>query len=304
MRTHRRPMRIATQFDREAPTSIGRTARSRLSAFCRVRELIYATTERRRRVKRAALATALCAFILTMRGTFNAGCLLRRFDMKMTIVLLVAVTVSVAPHFASADEYLDGAPPRRAPYDYGWREPSMASQIGIGVALGAGVSGFTDSTMRIAADSDVSGTWGARATFGSHIPVGVDVSYTGSSVTLSPIGMTRTGTLVGTNVEGALRWNILPHYVWNPYAFAGVGWQRYDVMNGSFTLADSGIADQDDLVVMPMGGGLAWRDPSGLAVDVRGTFRLAEASNFVIDTSGNRADLHTWEASAGVGYEF
>jgi hypothetical protein len=224
--------------------------------------------------------------------------------MRTTTVLLVAASGALTTHSAFADEYLDGEPPRPASYDYAWREPSMASQIGVGVALGAGVTGFTDATMRATGSSDVSGSWGVRATIGSHIPVGLDVSYTGSSSTLTPIGTTRTGTLVGTNVESAVRWNILPHYIWNPYAFAGVGWQRYDVMNGSFTVADTGLADQDDLVVMPMGGGLAWRDPSGLAIDVRGTFRLADTSTLVVDTSGNRADLHTWEASAGVGYEF
>jgi hypothetical protein len=146
--------------------------------------------------------------------------------------------------------------------------------------------------------------WCVRATIGSHIPVGVDVSYTGTSVDVTPLGSETTGTLVGTNVEGALRWNMLPHYVWNPYAFAGVGWQRYDVRNATFRRADTGFVDQDDLVVVPMGGGLAWRDPSGLAVEVRGTFRLAETSTLLTDSSGNAADLHTWETSAAVGYEF
>jgi hypothetical protein len=219
-------------------------------------------------------------------------------------LLLVGIFSSFAIQTALADEYLGDAPPRRYRYDYAWREPAMRSQIGIGVALGGGVSGFTDGAMRTAADSDVSGTWGARVTIGSHIPVGVDVSYTGTSVDLTPVGATSTGTLVGTNVEGALRWNILPHYIWNPYAFAGVGWQRYDVQNGNFSHADTGFSDQDDLVVLPMGGGLAWRDASGLAVDVRGTFRLADTSTLLIDTDGTRVDLHTWEAIAALGYEF
>jgi hypothetical protein len=224
--------------------------------------------------------------------------------MRTISCMLVAISIAFAARAAVADEYLGDAPPRRYRYDYAWREPTMRSQIGIGVALGGGVSGFTDRAMRTAADSDVSGTWGVRATIGSHIPVGVDVSYTGTSVELTPIGATATGTLVGTNVEGALRWNILPHYIWNPYAFAGVGWQRYDVQDASFNRADTGFRDQDDLVVVPMGGGLAWRDASGLAVDVRGTFRLADASSLMINPDGTRADLHTWEASAALGYEF
>lgn len=225
--------------------------------------------------------------------------------MKSNVLLFVAVGGALASH-AAADEYLDedeseSEPPR--PYDYAWSEPSMTSRIGIAMALGGGISGFTDPAMREASESDVSGMWGVRVTIGSHIPVGIDLSYTGTSVDLAPLGSASSGTLVGTTIEGALRWNILPHYSWNPYVFGGVGWQRYDVMNGNFTRADTGFIDQDDFVVVPMGGGLAWRDPSGLVVDVRGTFRLADTSTLMVDEIGERTDLHTWEASATVGYE-
>jgi hypothetical protein len=54
-----------------------------------------------------------------------------------------------------------------------------------------------------------------------------------------------------------------------------------------------------------MGAGLSYRDVSGLTVDVRGTFRAAASSDLLIDPrTGNEADLHTWEASAALGYEF
>lgn len=222
--------------------------------------------------------------------------------MKSIAFLLVALGGSLASHPAAADEYLNGNE-RPRPYDYAWSEPSMASRIGLAMALGGGISGFTDPAMRDAAESDLGGMWGVRVTIGSHIPVGVDLSYTGTSVDLAPLGSARTGTLVGTTIESALRWNVLPHYVWNPYVFGGVGWQRYDVMDANFTRADTGFIDQDDLVVVPMGGGVAWRDPGGLVVDVRGTFRLADTSSLMVDTAGERTDLHTWEASATVGYE-
>jgi hypothetical protein len=35
------------------------------------------------------------------------------------------------------------------------------------------------------------------------------------------------------DTEGALRWNILPHYTWNPYVFVGAGWQRYDITDAN-----------------------------------------------------------------------
>lgn len=225
--------------------------------------------------------------------------------MKSNAFVLVVVGGVLAAHVAAADEYSEymDEQPRPAPYDYSWSEPSMQSRIGLAMALGGGISGFTDPLMRDSAESDIGGMWGVRVTIGSHIPVGVDLAYTGTSVDLAPVGSTQTGTLVGTEFETAVRWNVLPHYAWNPYAFVGVGWQRYDVMNGDFERADSGFVDQDDLLVMPMGGGLAWRDNSGLVVDLKGTFRLAESSTLLIDSTGERADLHTWEASATVGYE-
>jgi len=226
-------------------------------------------------------------------------------EMKSNAFTLVAVASVLSAHAAVADEYSEYTDemPHPAPYDYSWSEPSMQSKIGLAMALGGGISGFTDPLMRDSAESDIGGMWGVRVTIGSHIPVGVDLAYNGTSVDLDPVGTTQTGTLVGTEFETAVRWNVLPHYAWNPYAFVGVGWQRYDVMNGDFTRADSGFVDQDDLLVMPMGGGLAWRDNSGFVVDVKGTFRLAETSTLLIDSTGERADLHTWEASATVGYE-
>lgn len=224
---------------------------------------------------------------------------------SIALFLVGGVLVSRA---AAADDYMDeGAyenkSPKRARYDYAWSEPAMQSRIGVAMALGAGISGFTDPSLRDAAESDIGGMWGVRVTIGSHIPVGLDLGYTGTSVELAPLGATATGTLVGTSFESALRWNVLPHYAWNPYVFVGVGWQRYDVMNGDFERADTGFVDQDELVVMPMGGGLAWRDVSGLVVDVRGSFRLADTSDLMVDSTGGRVDLHTWEASATVGYE-
>lgn len=221
-------------------------------------------------------------------------------------ILLAAITSGIAAHAAYADVYTDTGETTEHPsmYSYAWREPGMISQVGIGMSVGGGVSGFTDQAVRNTTTSNVGGLWSARLSFGTHIPLGVDVAYNGTAVDIRPLGAAKTGTLVGTEAEAALRWNVLPHYKIDPYLFAGVGWQRYDIRNANFSMADTGVADKDTLAVFPMGAGIAYRDKSGLVLDLRGTFRAAQNSTFIRDPAGGNANLHTWDAGGHLGYEF
>lgn len=200
-----------------------------------------------------------------------------------------------------ADEVEVEGPDR---YSYEWYDPRLTTGIGVGVQIGAGIGGFTDSTVNDLSSSEIGGVWQFRTTIGTHTPLGLDVAYNGTAYDLQSVNSLNTGTLIGTNVEGALRWNILPHYEWNPYLFAGAGWQHYDIADNELSRADDGIGDQDDLAVFPMGVGLSYRDVSGITGELRGTFRAAADSTFIQDASGDDASLHTWEASAGLGYEF
>lgn len=211
--------------------------------------------------------------------------------------ILAAGAVS-APTAAFADE--------SGRFGYAWREQGLKSEYGVSTILGGGVTGFTDKTMRDATTSNVGGLWDLRVTLGSHTPIGLDLAYVGTAANLEALDQSQSGTLVGTSVEGTLRYNILPHYLCNPYVFAGVGWQRYDVTGAAFTVGGTGMNDTDNAVVLPMGIGVAYRDKSGLVIDARGTFRADTNSKLVLEAmdSPNYAPMHTWEASAAVGYEF
>lgn len=188
------------------------------------------------------------------------------------------------------------------PYSYAWNDPTLETGIGVAFGVGGGIGGFTDSTVNDLSSSEIGGVWQFRTTIGSHTPIGVDLAYNGTAYDLQSFSGT-SDTLIGTNFEGALRWNVLPHNAWNPYIFGGVGWQHYDLNDNTLTRADDGIGSSDDLAVFPMGVGLSYRDSSGITGEVRGTFRAAASSSFIQDATGADADLHTWEASAGVGYE-
>jgi hypothetical protein len=193
-------------------------------------------------------------------------------------------------------------------YSYSWYAPELSTGIGVSAILGGGVTGFTDKTMR-STTANAGGLWDLRVTLGSHLPLALDISYLGSATNINGLPTGNKGTLIGTTVEGALRYNVLPHYAFTPYVFGGVGWQRYDVTQTTVSLTDSGMNDHDNLLEFPMGAGLAYRT-GGFVVDVRGTFRAAMDQNLVLTTptltptSSDFAAMHTWEASAALGYEF
>lgn len=187
-----------------------------------------------------------------------------------------------------------------------WSDSRMQSEIGVSTILGGGVTGFTDETVRDTLTSDIAGLWNLRVTLGSHTPIGFDVGYVGTAADINALTGTQSGTLVGTSLEGALRFNVLPKGEWNPYAFVGMGWQRYDIRGANFSLSDTGMNDSDDSIVYPMGLGVSFRDTSGVVIDLKGTFRPVSNQDLIIDPalSGEYAQMHSWEASAAAGYEF
>ena len=115
-------------------------------------------------------------------------------------------------------------------YSYAWTDQRLISRIGIGVSLEGGVGGFTDGAVSDTLVSRGQGVWGLRMTFGTHTPIALDAAYVGTINSIDSL-VDDNADLIGTAIEGALRWNILPHYKWNPYVFAGVGWQNYNVNN-------------------------------------------------------------------------
>lgn len=188
----------------------------------------------------------------------------------------------------------------------GWRDSSVRSGLGIDVVLGAGVTGFTDRTIRDTVAPNVGGLWNLRITLGSHMAVAIEGSYVGTVVDIdSRIGSQRA-TLVGTGFEGVMRFNSFPRARLTPYGLIGLGWQRYDITGADMTLARSGMNASDSSLVFPMGLGISYRDRSGLVVDVRATLRANGNPGLVLQEVGGTdyARMHSWDASGAVGYEF
>lgn len=209
---------------------------------------------------------------------------------------------AAAPSSRSYEEWTRAEKPDRL--SYGWNDPTLKSGIGVGVSIGGGIGGFTDRTMRDTMTNRVAGLGGVRASFGTQVPLGIEISYLGMAGHINTIAGQPNGTLVGTTFEGVLRYNVLPHNLVSPYLFTGLGWQYYSVWSVQFAQADTGLRGGDHVMSVPSGAGFTVHDASGVNLDVRGTFRATTDSTLVLDPTGGYAKLYSWGASADLGYEF
>lgn len=176
----------------------------------------------------------------------------------------------------------------------------VISDYGLALTVGGGVSGFTDETMRDS--TDVGATWAARAAFGTRSPVGIEAGYLGSAQAVDALGLDTDAVLLGTAIEGLARVNLLPRGEVNPYFFGGAAWRRYDVVNADTNTSD--ISDSDNLLEIPLGVGVSYRISSFVA-DVRGELRVATGEDLIrTDVGEDAPGLHSWGASARIGYEF
>jgi hypothetical protein len=174
-------------------------------------------------------------------------------------------------------------------------------EYGLSLTVGGGVMGFTDKTMRDTAKTG--GLWDVRVGVLTNKWVGAELAYQGGLQNIEALGLDTDARLLSTTLEADARVNFIQGR-WNlqPYAFAGVGWTRYELNNVNTNLSD--VSDQDDLVEIPLGLGVGAR-ASGFLVDVRGSFRPAFDNDLVpTSNSGDHAAMHSWQAALRVGYAF
>ena len=115
----------------------------------------------------------------------------------------------------------------------------------------------------------------------------------------------QTGTLVGTTIEGGLRYNLRPDDALDPYIGVGVGWQRYDVRNAEVDMASAGLKDSDGGLVFPVALGMAYRPGHSVVLDLHGTVRANATGDFALRRMGGHeyAPMHTWELGAALGFD-
>jgi hypothetical protein len=181
-------------------------------------------------------------------------------------------------------------------------EDSTLERYGIGVAVGGGVEGFTNDTMRDTTDDG--GNWNVRLAFGTRSPIGFEAAYIGSAQDIDALGLDTGTVLVGNGAQGNVRVNLIDANI-QPFALAGVAWRHYELTNSDFNTSD--IAEDDDVLEIPLGVGLAWKY-KGLMLDARGEFRIATEEDMVPELTGvanaDPASMHRWGVNANVGYAF
>jgi outer membrane protein OmpA-like peptidoglycan-associated protein len=184
------------------------------------------------------------------------------------------------------------------------QEPGLASRIGVGVSVGGGVVGFVDEDTRDV--TDPGGSWEARVTVGTRLPVALELAYIGSAQNLEVAGFDEDAILLGNGAEATLRLQI-PISIVTPYVFGGIGWTRYDITRNDDALTAALIPDSDNVGTVPFGLGLALGNLGGFILDLRGTGRATfndDLLNAAVATTGNSAQLHSWNVTLRLGAEF
>lgn len=180
---------------------------------------------------------------------------------------------------------------------------SLQSNIGVAVSAGGGVLGFADKETRDIVD--VGGSWDARIAFGTRLPIGFELGYTGSASRINATGLSNDAFLLGNGAEADLRFGIPFRYV-RPYFFGGVGWTHFSIANSS--TAGTAVNGSDDVGLVPFGAGLAVGDQGGFQFDLRGTGRATFANDNMLNGlyagTGKEARLHSWAVTARIGWEF
>lgn len=220
--------------------------------------------------------------------------------MKTTHALGMAVGLAamLASSAAMAQQRTYENQPYQDPTYYGQQQPTPMLPWGLAFTIGGGVTGFTSEVARDT--TDVGGMWEARLVGGTRRIIGGEVAYVGTAQSVNAIGLDPDAVLLGSGVEGNLRVNFLTGAL-QPFVIAGAGWRHYDLVREDFNT--SAVQDNDDVLVVPLGGGLAYRF-SRLVLDIRGTVRPAFYSDLIATPGSSGPTVHTWDARLDIGWEF
>jgi hypothetical protein len=165
------------------------------------------------------------------------------------------------------------------------------------VSLGAGIAGYVDAAPR-AATAVIGSSWDFRLTFGARTWLAVEVEYLGTYASLN--GSARQTPFVVSNaVEALLRVNFTDR-VWQPFVFAGAGYDRAELHDrSSDPAAAASFALTADRLVLPVGVGFDVTFVRHLNFDLRVSYRAHFGPTLI---AGARDDQ--WAVTTHVGYAF
>jgi hypothetical protein len=202
-----------------------------------------------------------------------------------------APVVPIAPVPAAVDPALPAASERRP-----------VPRLGTALTVGGGFVDFTGDDARDVTNSG--GYWNARIISGTRQFLGAEAAYIGSARDVNALGLSNNAMLVSNGVEGALRLNIpviRGRSIVEPFAFAGLGWSRYNIARTNMNT--SSLAGSDDVLEIPYGGGLSLGH-NGFLVDARFTYRSTYYNDLMRTPTGSYGRLDNWSLGGQLGVEF
>ena len=185
----------------------------------------------------------------------------------------------------------------------------LVSRVGVAVTVGGGVERSVSAGTRESVGP--ASVWEVRAAIATRLLISPELAYIGSTSMIERDG--GRGTLLGTGIEALIRINLSGLGPLRPYVFTGRALRRYSVRGAARARSPGamyGLADHDtDVVVeLPLGAGCAIGLGGRLVLDARVALRFTGDAELVVDPTsddGTRyAAMHTWSATARVGYEF
>jgi hypothetical protein len=200
----------------------------------------------------------------------------------MSFVAGLALAVA-APAAASAQDR-DGA-----------TGSALLTPLGAYLLVGGGVADFAEEEVKDR--FDVGGTWDARVGVGNRFYVGGELAYVGAARHGDGFG----SDLLSHGVEGVLRLQVpfeSGRWLVQPFVFGGVGYSRVSLRD-----APAGVTDEDDVGVVPFGGGLTLGFDR-LLLDARFTYRTPFEEDLALRAGEGAVNQEQWAVGASVGYAF
>ncbi|MBI2893415.1 MAG: hypothetical protein HYY06_07670 [Deltaproteobacteria bacterium] len=213
---------------------------------------------------------------------------------RIILTLVAGLLAGLGPGVASAEDWRI----KLFPDETDKSMQNLMTPVGAAIQIGGGVSDFTNDRMRDR--TEPAGSWQVRAVIGTRSVIAGELAYVGTAQDITALGLDRDTTLVRNGLEAAVRFNlpiVRDEWTLEPFAFVGIGWARYDLINDDFNTSD--VRENDDVGVVPLGGGFSV-SYQNFMVDTRLTYRPTFDEDLLRGGGGS----DNWAVTGALGYQF
>jgi hypothetical protein len=178
------------------------------------------------------------------------------------------------------------------------------------LSAGGGVADFADNASRHL--THAGGQWDVRMMFGALSPLAGELAYVGTANGVNNVmaQFAPGASIIGSSIEGDLRLQPprMEGMPVQPYAFGGLGWNHFSLVNAQFR-DPTALRSSDDTMVVPFGGGIQTFVSKRVGIDARFTYRAMFGEDLIhVSAQGvpgvSSEGMSQWTLAARVGYVF